>query len=372
MPWQPVSAGIALAAAAAILLPGKPVDGGGSATLQGIFIAAVGCGLLCVAMMRWSSRKYLPAWVILTVATAFGAALSLYAYGETRNSRVGLYQGEQRVVGDQFTPHGATWIETHSRDINSLLFDAGGVPEIIWTAESIERSKRQLRLLYIAGFPLLALSLLSTVQAVRSVAVARRDRVATATAPRGRILFLAANPLTTSHLDLEEELRGIETELRAVRFRHDIKLATGHAVRADDLVRLLRQHQPSIVHFSGHGEPDGILIRTEEGHAAVPGHALAQLFKDRGVSLVVLNACYSETQARQLLQSVAAVIGTTDVVEDEAARRFSVAFYRTLGDGHPLKDAFRDAKDAVALHALPDVFAAHGNLDQVLCGKPRS
>jgi hypothetical protein len=31
-----------------------------------------------------------------------------------------------------------------------------------------------------------------------------------------KILFLAANPLTTSRLDLEEELHGVEQELRAV------------------------------------------------------------------------------------------------------------------------------------------------------------
>lgn len=376
LPWQPVGAVIAVAVATAALVPGRPVDGSGSATLQGVFIATVCCGLLCVAMMRWSSLKYLPVWVVVTLATAAGSAMALYWYGETWHSRVATYQGEQKVVGDEYTPHGATWIKTHSTDLNSLLFDAGGIPETLWTPESIERSKRTLRRLYLAGFPLLALSLLSTIQAIQSVFATKRGkatiRKAPAHLPSARILFLAANPLTTSHLDLEEELRGIEAELRAVRFRHDITLTTGHAARADDLVRLLRQHQPSIVHFSGHGEPDGIVLRTEAGHAVVPGDALTRLFRDRGVALVVLNACYSDTQARQLLQAVPAVIGTTDAVDDEAARRFSVAFYRTLGNGHPVKDAFRDAGDAVAIHALVDVFAAHGDLEQLLCGVPRT
>jgi hypothetical protein len=34
-----------------------------------------------------------------------------------------------------------------------------------------------------------------------------------------RILFLAANPVATSHLDLEEELRSLESELRGVKYR---------------------------------------------------------------------------------------------------------------------------------------------------------
>jgi hypothetical protein len=54
-----------------------------------------------------------------------------------------------------------------------------------------------------------------------------------------RILFLASNPQTTSPLDLAEELRGLEHELRAIEFRKDVTLIARHAVRPDDLVRLL-------------------------------------------------------------------------------------------------------------------------------------
>src|SRR5260370_15437847 len=39
-----------------------------------------------------------------------------------------------------------------------------------------------------------------------------------------RILFLAANPSQTSRLDLEDELRNLEQELRGVKFRDSITL----------------------------------------------------------------------------------------------------------------------------------------------------
>jgi CHAT domain-containing protein len=223
-------------------------------------------------------------------------------------------------------------------------------------------------LLYVASTPLMALSILAIFQTVRSVVGTARRPAVRKPPVTTRILFLAANPLTTSRLDLEEELRSVEAELRGVRFRDGIALITGHAVRPDDLVRLLREEKPTIVHFSGHGEPQGIVLRTEEGHTPVAGETLARLFRDRGIALVVLNACHSASQAKQLVNSVSAVVGTTDAVQDEAARRFSAAFYRTLGNGHSVKDAYRDAGDAVAGHALDDVFGAYGNLEQRLCG----
>ena len=55
-----------------------------------------------------------------------------------------------------------------------------------------------------------------------------------------RILFLAANPSKTSPLDLEEELRSLEQELRGVKFRDSITLIARHAVRPDDLIRHVR------------------------------------------------------------------------------------------------------------------------------------
>jgi hypothetical protein len=186
--------------------------------------------------------------------------------------------------------------------------------------------------------------------------------------PKVRILFLAANPESTSRLDLEEELRSVETELRSVEFRDEIVLTAAHAVRPDDLVRLLRKVQPSIVHFSGHGSPDGIILRSETGHVAVHADSLARLFRERGVKLVVLNACFSDEQAEALAGAVDAVVGTTSNVSDEAARRFSTAFYRTLGDGYSVGDAFRDGGDAVEVHMLDDVFKSRGNMELVLCG----
>jgi two-component system, cell cycle response regulator len=182
-----------------------------------------------------------------------------------------------------------------------------------------------------------------------------------------RILFLAANPVSTPRLDLEEELRVLEHELETVKHRDRIALLAKHAVVPDDLLRHVRRFRPNVVHFSGHGTIPGIILRDDAGsHQPVSGPTLQAFLSGRGVELVVLNACYSMAQAADIAASVPAVIGTTSAVGDLAARRFSAAFHRTLGDGFSIAEAFRDGRDAVALHGLTDVFHSEGDLSRVL------
>jgi hypothetical protein len=185
---------------------------------------------------------------------------------------------------------------------------------------------------------------------------------------RLRILFLAANPLATSRLDLEEELRSLEGELRSVLHRDRIDLISAHAVRPDDVVRLLRREAPAVVHFSGHGSQEGIMLRGDQSDLEVPGSALARVFRDRGIKLVVLNACFSDSQAEALEGAVPVVVGTTASLDDEAARRFSTAFYRTIGDGYAISEAFRDGRDVVDVSKLEDVFRLRGEASLILCG----
>jgi len=185
-----------------------------------------------------------------------------------------------------------------------------------------------------------------------------------------RILFLAANPPQTARLDLEDELRSLKQELRGVKFRDAIFLIAEHAVHPDDLIRHVREHRPNVIHFSGHGSAAGMLLRSDKGsHQPVEGVALKRFLAGRGVDLVVLNSCHSRAQAEAIHSVVKTVVGTTDTVDDEAARRFTVAFYRSLGNGLSVGEAFRDGVDAATLHGLSDVFQSGGDLDLTLVGK---
>jgi len=56
-------------------------------------------------------------------------------------------------------------------------------------------------------------------------------------------------------------------------------------------------------------------------------------------------------------------MGTTTAVGDEDARRFAVAFYRSLGNGLSVEEAFRDGTDTVVLSGGTDVFKSRGDLN---------
>ncbi|MGB3788254.1 MAG: hypothetical protein WA949_09595 [Phormidesmis sp.] len=67
------------------------------------------------------------------------------------------------------------------------------------------------------------------------------------------ILFLAANPVSTRPLRLDEEVREIESGLRRSTHCDRFELKQRWAVRTRDLQRALLDCRPQIVHFSGHG-----------------------------------------------------------------------------------------------------------------------
>lgn len=161
--------------------------------------------------------------------------------------------------------------------------------------------------------------------------------------PTVTILFLAANPLETPPLRLAQEARTVDEALRLAKQRDRFQLAQQWAVRTTDLLDALLRHQPPIVHFSGHGSSDGrLLFENDAGEAvAVATAALDIIFAGvRGIRCVVLNACWSQRHAKVLTNSVDCVVGMPHAVSDVASINFVAGFYRTLGDGGSVQQAY--------------------------------
>lgn len=159
-----------------------------------------------------------------------------------------------------------------------------------------------------------------------------------------KILFLAANPLDTDPLRLDEEVRAIDTALRRADFRDQFELVSHWAVRTGELQELLLRHQPQIVHFSGHGsETSEIILQDDGGNSAVvPARALSSLFGllREHIRCVLLNACYSAEQAAGIAEEIDCVVGMSNAITDAAALQFAAAFYRGLGYGRSVAMAF--------------------------------
>ena len=168
-------------------------------------------------------------------------------------------------------------------------------------------------------------------------------------ADRIRILFLSANS-AQAPLDLEREVSRVQQDLRMARERDALEFRYVGAVTSDTLMQALLDGSPTIVHFAGHGEAEGIFLRDELGNPRlVTGDALARLFAlfQNSVQCVVLNACWSEAQADAIRRHVPHVIGTSARIKDEAALAFSAGFYKAIGAGRDVPFAFEAGKARV-------------------------
>ena len=172
-----------------------------------------------------------------------------------------------------------------------------------------------------------------------------------------KILFLAANPQGTTPLALDKEIREIEAKIRASEYRDSLELISKWAVRPDDLLQALLEHRPHVVHFSGHGTEDEIvLMGSDDQLKPVDKQALAFLFgtlKDN-IRLVLLNACYSRQQAELITQHIDCVVGMHKPIGDVAAIVFAASFYRAMGFGRSVSEAFQLGKAALMLEGIPE------------------
>jgi CHAT domain-containing protein len=172
------------------------------------------------------------------------------------------------------------------------------------------------------------------------------------------ILFLSADPTDVSRLRLGEELREIQEKLQLAKLREHFELQQRMSVRPADISQALLDVQPQVVHFSGHGVATGALCfenQVGETHPIQPD-ALAALFEQFAdqVNCVILNACYSETQANAIAQHIDYVIGMNQAIGDKAALAFAIGFYQALGAGRTVEEAYNLGHAQIRLQNIPE------------------
>lgn len=185
---------------------------------------------------------------------------------------------------------------------------------------------------------------------------------------KAKVLFLAADPRSAdprkpwneqpARLHIDVEMREIMEKARAAEYRDSLEFVARWAVRTDDLLQALNEERPHVVHFSGHGTKNGeIIVVGEDGapHRVSRG-ALLSLFRTMkdNIRVVLLNACYTESQTEGINQVVDCAIGMSTAISDDAGIAFSAAFYRALGFGRTVREAFDQATTALMLKGIPD------------------
>jgi CRP-like cAMP-binding protein len=173
-----------------------------------------------------------------------------------------------------------------------------------------------------------------------------------------KILILSANPKDTARLRLDEEVREIENGLKLAHDRGGFELKHHWATRPQDIRRTMLEFRPNIVHFSGHGEGDaGVVFENELGQAhLVSAEALSDFFElfKCDVNCVILNACYSEIQAKAIARHISYVIGMNQAIGDKASIEFAVGFYDALVAGKSIEESFRFGRNAVQLRNIAE------------------
>lgn len=191
-----------------------------------------------------------------------------------------------------------------------------------------------------------------------------------------KILFFAADPNSAPphgrapRLLLDEDIREIRVKVRASEHRDALEFDYRLAARQDDLLQALNEVRPHIVHFSGHGWSNGLVMMDSRGRRPHPVDVvlLTDLFRvlPGQIRVVVLNACLSHPQAEAIARVVGCAIGMRGEISDEAAIAFGAAFYRAIGFGHSIQTAFDQGclalpsteRDRPRLVVRPDVDAA--------------
>jgi CHAT domain len=189
------------------------------------------------------------------------------------------------------------------------------------------------------------------------------------------ILLLAANPIETASLRLGEEFKRIEAVRRLSSKRDEFRLVKLEATSDEDLRNALLEERPEIVHFSGHGigrqgvasardivvaddsSQGGLAFEDEMGHLLqVRGDSLGGLLRhfSNDVKCVVLNACFSDSQAKAIARHIDYVIGMSKAIGDLAAITFAKGFYSAIVAGRSYECAFDLGCNAIELKGIPE------------------
>lgn len=189
-----------------------------------------------------------------------------------------------------------------------------------------------------------------------------------------KILILTASPDNELRLRVDKEIKAIEQELDRSKNRDKFEIKFELAVTPGELIHILDTEKPEIVHFSGHGKEAGLVFEDVAGQSQlVRAESLVKLFEKfrNEIECVVLNACYSEFQAKAINEHIHYVIGIKNQIEDTAAIKFAVGFYAALIAGRTYKDACDFGCIALDLEGIPDDLIVFWENTQPILTVPR-
>lgn len=141
-----------------------------------------------------------------------------------------------------------------------------------------------------------------------------------------KVLFFGISPEKSTRIRVDVEFKAIKAALKGERF----ELLSNQAVSYIEFQREVLRSQAKIVHFAGHGMPDELLF--EQGKVnfnTVLKSFFTESFVKEHLQCIILNACYSENQAKELSSSIPGLytVGSKGPIADPLAISFAEGFY---------------------------------------------
>lgn len=168
--------------------------------------------------------------------------------------------------------------------------------------------------------------------------------------PPLRILLVSTHPADTELLALERKAIGdaFDTPIREDKVRIDYSFgATIHALRSK-----VREYEPHVIHFMGHGQVNHLLLEDRAGEgASLTESSLGIILRNAfSLRMVVFNACETarppDDSERRLglahglaRREVPATIAMQFGISDDAAQEFVGELYQVLAEGQPIDEA---------------------------------
>lgn len=148
------------------------------------------------------------------------------------------------------------------------------------------------------------------------------------------VLLVHSSPTDRQILQIDEEVRIVQAAINRAKYSRRFNVISVGAARIDDVRRHLLDNPVAIVHFSGHGEADGLLFKDEFGKSTRWSYAALAKYLDRfpSIKCVLLNACFGAAETSSTLAGL--TVGMAQQLADPAAIEFARGFYDALGAGY--------------------------------------
>lgn len=239
--WHALVALAAIAAAAVwpltpALRPGDALQ----ARLGAAVIAAIACAVIA-AIRGWRPA----AWIAVSIGSATAAVVLLFAHFNAIAGCVAVYDGRPVIIGREFAADAAPYLVANPNlSPSERLLDVGGVPELIWSAESITACRLWASWGATATIPLFAISLAALAARGRQRFVSKRGSAPplVAGAPAGTPVYDAfisyrhTEPDKTHAIDILESL-----ERRGLRVAIDFRDFAPNEHFLSEMERCIRQ-----------------------------------------------------------------------------------------------------------------------------------